>query len=150
MIYKKSKSGGGGGAWVKASEVKSGTKAKLVSEAEPMEGEYGTQDVAKIRVDGDPDTKNVRLNKPTIAGLIDAFGDDSKEWINKELTIHTEKMVIAGKRVTALYLLAEGCELGEDGGGFLVVVNKGKAVKSMGEDIPVIEEDMPDPEDMPF
>ncbi|MCH9022916.1 MAG: hypothetical protein IID32_09135, partial [Planctomycetes bacterium] len=96
------------GAWVDKAAIISGTKAKLVSETEPTEGEYGKQDVAKIRIEGDAETKNVRINKPTIAGLIDAFGDDSKDWINKELTIQTEQMRVGGKKVTALYLLAEG------------------------------------------
>ena len=139
MIYKKQIEGTQG-AWVKASEITSGVKAKLVSETQPTEGEYGKQDVAKIRIENETETKNVRLNKPTISGLIDAFGEDSKEWINKELTIHTEKMIVGGKRVTALYLLAEGFTLGEDKGGYLVITKKGDAVKDMGKDIPIIEE----------
>lgn len=124
------------GSWIKASELTSGAKAKLVSEAQPVEGEFGTQDVAKIKIQGEDEVKNVRLNKPTINGLIDAFGEDSKDWTNKELTVQTEKMLVGGKRVTALYLIPEGYSLTEDTGGYLVITK--------GEEIPVIEEDVND------
>lgn len=143
------------GAWVKASELTDGTKAKLVSETEPSEGEYGKQDTAKIRIEGDTETKNVRINKTTLNGLIDAFGDDSKDWINKELTVKTEKALVGSKRVTILYLIAENFELGEDKGGYLVIRNmdKSKVVKDMGDDIPVVEPkegDDVDVKDIPF
>ena len=67
------KKSGTQGAWVKGSELKSGTLAKLVSETIPQEGEYGMQDVAKIRIQGDSEVKNVRINSPTLNALIDAF-----------------------------------------------------------------------------
>jgi hypothetical protein len=158
MIYKKPTGGSGGGAWVKASELRSGTKAKLVSETQQVENEFEgkvrKQNVAKIRIEGDEETKNVNINKPSISGLIDAFGEESKDWINKELTIHTEKMVIASKRVTALYLLAEGFILDEDAQGYLVVMRKDgekkEVVKDMG-DIPIIETgDDIEVKDIPF
>ena len=112
------------GAWVKGSEVVSGTKAKLVSETIPQESEYGMQDVAKVRIQGDAETKNVRINSPTLNALIESFGDDSKDWINKILTIQTEKMNVGGRRVTALYLIPEGFEIGEDAGGYIVITRK--------------------------
>lgn len=145
---KYSKSTGVQGAWVKASELESGSEARLVSETAPVEGEYGTQDVAKVRIKGQDDTKNIRLNKPTINGLIDAFGEDSKEWINKPLVVQTEKMIVAGKRVTALYLIPDGFQLGEDEGGYLVITRK----DGVKEDIPVIEkeDDGVEAADIPF
>src|SRR3990167_5964137 len=125
------KKSGAQGAWVKASELVSGTSAKLVSETTPTEGEYGVQDVAKIRIEGEVETKNVRVNTPTINALVDAFGEDSKSWINKTLTIQTEKMVVSGRRVTALYLIPDGYALGEDDGGYLVITKKGGGVESL-------------------
>lgn len=139
------------GAWVRAVDLKIGTTGKLVSETLPQEGEFGTQDVAKIRINGDDETKNVRVNKPSLAGLITAFGDESKDWINKELTLQTEKMLVGGRRVTALYLIPEGFELTEDEGGYLVIKRIGEeSVKDVNanlqdkiEDIPTIESDEP-------
>lgn len=120
-----SKTGGVSGAWVKAAEVQSGTRCKLVSECVPVEGAFGTQNVAKIRFEGDPgEAKNVNVNKPSINGLIDAFGSDSKNWIGKVLTAQTEKMIVGGKRVTAFYLVPENYELSEDSGGYLTITPK--------------------------
>ncbi len=38
-------------------------------------------------------------------------------------------MVVGGKRVTALYLVPEGFEVGEDDGGYMVVQKKAKDIK---------------------
>lgn len=128
MEYQKSNPVSGG--WVKAAEVVSGTKCKLVSECMPSESVYEGKviknNVAKIRFEGDTgELKNVNVNKPSINGLVEAFGSDSKLWINKTLTAHTEKMLVGGKRVTALYLIPEGWEIKEDNGGYLVIVKSG-------------------------
>lgn len=122
-----------GGAWVKASELKNGAKCKIVSETAPHESSFtnkdGTpkkQDVAKIRFDGAEEAMNVSLNRATIYGLIDAFGTESKEWIGKELTVHTEKVVVGGKRVTALYLVAPGFKVAENAEGYVEIKREGE------------------------
>jgi len=132
-----------GGAWLRAAELTNGTRAKLVSESKPVEGgQYGTQDVAKIRLEGNQELKNVSLNKTTINAFIDAFGDDSKNWIDKVLTVHTEKMVVSGRRTTALYLIPEGYELSEDEGGYLVIKRKENKVEPPENEI--------NPDEVPF
>lgn len=140
-IYKKKT--GTGGKWVDKSELKNGQRAKIVSETEPIEGQYGTQDVAKVRFEGQNDSVNVNLNGATTNALIDAFGEDSKEWIGKVLKVQLEKMVVSGKRVTALYLIPEGYSLGEDSGGYLVISKGDKTVQ-------VDEETGEDLSEMPF
>ena len=125
-----------GGAWVKGSEVVSGTKCKLVAETTKLtskftneDGSPKIQDVSKVRFEGKPDAMNINLNRATIYGLIDAFGEESKDWCNQTLTAHTEKTTVAGKRVTALYLLADGFEVGEDAEGYVIVKRIGQAEK---------------------
>lgn len=129
------KSSGVSGSWVKGSEVVSGTKCKLTSETIPSESTYEGKviknNVAKIRFQGDDsESKNVNVNRPTINGLIDAFGEDSKDWIGKYLTAQTEKMLVGGKRVTALYLIPEGYEMKEDEGGYIVITKVGNKVET--------------------
>lgn len=141
------------GAWLEKTMELNDKKAKLVSETKPVEGQYGNQDVAKIIVQGDKETKNVGLNKPTINGLIEAFGDDSNNWTNKVLTIRTEKMIVSGKRVIGFYLIPEGFELTEDAGGYLVITRIGKAEdKKEEKEEKVVEypEDDINPDDIPF
>ncbi|MEK7112978.1 MAG: hypothetical protein AAB875_06730 [Patescibacteria group bacterium] len=128
-----------GGSWVKGGEVVSGTKVKIVSETVPTPSKFqkndGTvkmQDVAKVKFQGVEEVKNINLNRATLNGLVDAFGEDSKEWIGKVLTAVTEKMVVGGKRVTAVYLLADGYELKEDENGYMEIVNP-ESVPANGE-----------------
>jgi hypothetical protein len=115
-----------GGAWVKAKDLVSGVKCKLVAETNPSEsvweGKTIKNNASKIRFAGqEGEAMNVNVNKPSINALVDAFGEDSKLWIGKLLTAHTEKMLVGGKRVTALYLIPEGYEIAEDEGGYLVI-----------------------------
>src|SRR3990167_7718230 len=119
------KTGGTQGMWLKKDELKNGDILKLVTEAREEEGQNGIQLVAKCRVKGwEGESMNVAINKPSKNGLIDAFGDDTKNWVNKLLAVQTEKGVFAGKRGIAMYLIPEGFELIEDQGGYLVVVRK--------------------------
>jgi hypothetical protein len=136
-----------GGSWVKASEV-TAKKAKIVSETNPQtstflnkDGSPKTQDVAKVQFQADPEPLNVNLNRATINGLVDAFGEDSKDWQGHVLTVETEKMRVAGKAVTALYLIPENYERVDDENGYAVIVKKGTAK----DEIPSVNLD-----DVPF
>lgn len=133
-----------GGAWLKASEVKNGTKAKLISEttAQPSnfldkQGQPKTQDVAKVRVQGIAEPYNVNINRASINALVDAFGEDSKDWINKVLTLETEKVLVAGKRVVALYFIPEGYTKTDDDNGYVVIVKKDQALPIQTTPAPV-------------
>ena len=130
-----------GGKWAKGSELGEVKRAKIVSETEPVssqfqnkDGSVKMQDVCKVRFDGVEDALNVSLNRATINGLIDAFGEDSKEWQSKVLSVETEKIRVAGKAVVALYLIPEGYERTDDDNGFVVIVKKGvKVEKAEGQ-----------------
>jgi hypothetical protein len=141
------------GAWVKGSELRSGTKCKLVSETTPQtsqfknkDGSVKMQDVAKIRLEGDDEPKNISLNRATIDALVDAFGEDSSKWIGKTLTAETEKTQIAGKRVTVVYLVPDGYEVKEDLAGYVHIVKSGSddGLPEINiEEEPAQDDDMP-------
>ncbi len=135
-----------GGAWAKAQDLKPGTKAKIVSETNPTpssfldkNGNPKVQDVAKVRFEGVQDVLNVSLNRATINGLVDAFGEDSKDWQNHPLTVETEKVRVAGKAVTALYLVPEGYEKIDDQNGYALIVKAGAS----DETAPINPDDIP-------
>jgi hypothetical protein len=151
------KSSGVSGSWLKAADVVSGTKAKLVSECVPSEsvweGKTIKNNVAKVRLQGDVgEAKNVNVNKPSINALVDAFGSDSNGWIGKLLTAHTEKMLVGGKRVTALYFIPEGYEIKEDEGGYLVIEKIGKVEPpaAAARTSEPADDYVPNPDDIPF
>lgn len=135
------------GAWAKASQIKNGTTAKIVSETNPQpsqflnkDGSVKNQDVAKVLFNGSSEPMNVSLNRTTINGLVDAFGEDSVNWKDKELRVETEKVRVAGKAVVALYLIPEGYEKIDDENGYAIIVKTGSSIVK-ADDIPIIEED---------
>jgi hypothetical protein len=140
------KSSGAQGAWVDKAAVKNGTRAKIVSETEPQEGQFGKQNVCKVRFEGAPDVVNVNLNQTTINALVEAFGEDSASWQGNVLTTQVEPSVIGGKRVKVLYLIPAGYVLGEDENSYIVI-------RKQEPEIPVIQEDSPtaiDEKSLPF
>ena len=149
---KYTKKTGSSGAWIDKDTIENGTLVKIVADTEPREGEYGTQNVTKVRVKGAEQSVNANLNQCTINGLIDAFGDDSKDWIGKVLTFQKEKMNVGGRRVTAMYLVPDGYVLSEDEQGYLVISSKTRQTTNKVDTVDTIEypEEDINPEDMPF
>lgn len=129
------RSSGPSGQWVDKKVLKNGQRAKIVSETKPIpgrfkddEGNFKDQDVAKVRFEGQKESVNVNLNKPTIHALIEAFGEDSNGWQGHYLTVEVEKVRIGGKAVIALYLLPEGYEKADDDNGYAVVRKVGQTL----------------------
>lgn len=120
------KSSGTSGPWLDKTLVQNGQKFAILTEAKPIEemykGEANTRNTVKVKVEGMAEPQNYDLNKPTIAGLIDAFGDDSRLWIGKVLRAYSEKVRVAGRAGTMVILYAEGFKVQDDEGGYAVVV----------------------------
>ena|SRR3990167_544643 len=124
---KVTKSSGVQGKWLNKKVVKTGDIAKIKTEAtEEPSPLGGTQLVARLHVKDQAEPANIAINKPSKNALIDAFGDDTANWIDKLLTLHVETAIISGKRGVAMYLVPEGFEVKEDSGGYLVVTRKGE------------------------
>lgn len=145
------------GAWVKKEDLKDVKTAKIVSETIPQpsqfknkDGSPKTQDVCKVKFEGKDEVVNVSLNKATINGLIDAFGKNSIDWQEKDLSVEIEKMRVSGVSRIAIYLIPEGFERVDDENGYAVIVKIGGSVPK-NNNIPVIEDDEEiKTEDIPF
>ena len=143
------------GQWAKASELKSGMRCKIVSETNPIpsqfqnkDGSVKNQDVCQVKFEGLNDVLNVSLNRATLNALIDAFGEESADWMNKVLTVETERVRVAGKAVTAMYLVPEGYEKVDDAQGYAMIVKKGS--QKDHPEIPIIVEDEKAEDSLPF
>jgi hypothetical protein len=128
-----------GGSWAKAADLKDGTRAKILDECTRVESQFKDdkgnvqmRDVCKVKFEGVGEL-NTNLNRATIRALVEAFGKDSKEWIGKVLKVHTERTTVAGRRVTALYLVPEGYEVGEDDEGYVAIRKNGTSSKKADE-----------------
>lgn len=151
-----------GGKWAKAADLGNVKRARITTEVKPSpsqfkdkEGNVQMQDVGKVKFEGINDELNVRLNKATISGLVKAFGTKSTDWIGKVLKVETEKMRVAGKAVTALYLIPEGYEKVDDAEGYAKIQKSGTETEQPApdEEIPTINLDSEEEikiEEIPF
>ena len=110
------------GNFIKARNVKSGTRFVFLDEVKPIAGKYRdevgqlkSQNIATIRLE-DGTEGLFRVNLQSIEGLLDAYGDDSLEWVGKSLTLHVEKAMIGNKRFSVGYVIPEGYQLGFESG----------------------------------
>lgn len=144
-----------GGQWLDKKTLKNTDVIKLVTEAVEVEGQNGKQVVAKALVKGgDKEPKNIGINRPSMSALIDAFGKNSKNWMDKPLGVYTENTRVAGKAGIGLWLIPEGYEAANDNNGFMVVTRKERTNKvdidSVADMDSSAKEDEINPEDIPF
>lgn len=116
------------GEWVKGSEILKGTKVRIKSEAQEQPSPYTdkrgnikNQIVAKVQIQGKTGLFNLSLNKATVVALIDCYGEDTLNWVDKVFTAHTEKVKVAGKTQIALYLIPDGYVAEDNEEGYTVV-----------------------------
>lgn len=97
----------------KGVDIKDGDIVTIGSEGKKTEGEYGMQDVFLLKTA----TKegNMTFNQTTINCLIDAFGDDSKNWVGKKVKTVAVLSNMKGKMVKVYYFMHPNSELSEDG-----------------------------------
>lgn len=125
------KSGGLGGKWAKASELQNIRSAKIVSETAPQPSQFKDkngnekmQDVCKVQFRGVEEVLNVSLNRATIDALVDAYGEDSKNWQGHDLAVDVQNALVGGKWVHMLFLVPEGYERSIDANGYMVITKK--------------------------
>ena len=114
MIYKKKISG----AFLnKGEDFKNGDIAFIANEGKQVEGKFGKQDVFLIKLQNGIEG-NVSFNTTTLNNLIDGYGEDSLNWIGKEIKVTTMKQNVQGKIATIYYFFHPKTVLNEDTGQF--------------------------------
>lgn len=126
------------GEWAKAKEdIMSGDLIEILNEGSEVLGDYGTRQVFKINTRNGE--KNLSFNQTSMNNLIDAYGDDTQNWVGKKANVEIIKSNVSGKLVNVVYLYGEGWKMLDDGS---VIKEKEPLVGVEGEII--------NPEDIPF
>ena len=112
----------------KGKDILEGQMIEIISEGEQVEGEFGMQNVFEVETE-DGLNGNVSINQTSINGFIDAWGEDSANWVKKKVKVHKVKQNVAGKFIDVYYFSHPDAELTET--GFVMTVN---------QDIPVVED----------
>jgi len=112
MLYKKQVSIGQFAK--KGVDFKNGDTLQVANEGKKVEGQFGTQDVFLVKLPSGEE-KNVSFNQTTMNGFIDAYGEESKLWIGKDIKAHIIKQNVSGKFIDVAYFSHPDAELTESG-----------------------------------
>ena len=120
----------------KGKDIKDGDSVEIANEGKQVEGNYGTQDVFSIKTK-DGEVGNISFNRTSINNLIDGFGEDSINWIGKEVKSMVIKQMVSNKLTNVYYFLHPDTILDDESGQFVIPDKKAK------DDIPVVESEEP-------
>jgi hypothetical protein len=103
-----------GGEWAKKGvDFVSGDVVKVLNPGTIVSGDYGDRHVFSIQTKDGP--KNQTFNQTSMNAGIDAYGDETDSWVDKDFRITIVKQNVSGKFVDVVYLAHPDWELGENG-----------------------------------
>lgn len=108
----------------KGEDIKDKDIVEIANEGKEVEGQFGIQNLFLIKT-SDGKEGNVSFNQTTLNCLIDAYGEDSKNWIGKKALTWAILSNVQGKMVKVYYFTHPSAELDEDGQFTLPKVPKG-------------------------
>lgn len=94
-------------------DLQNGDTIKILDGGVVEQGQFGDQTNFKIQTRNGE--KKQSFNQATQNVLHDAFGEESDEWIGKEVKVLLHKTVIAGKKVIIAYFVTVGWSLDDYG-----------------------------------
>jgi len=137
MLYKKRVSLG---AFLKkGKDFKENDIVEIADEGRQIEGQFGMQDIFLIKL-SDEKKGNVTFNSTSINNLIDAFGEDSKNWVGKKVKVWGILSNVQGKIIKVYYFAHPDAVLNNE--GIFVLPQK------KDERIPIVEEEEDTAEDI--
>lgn len=108
MILKKTIAG----QWAKLKDdFSEGDILTIKDSGKEIEGEFGIQYVFEIEVPSG-EKRNLSFNATSRRKLIEVYGEDTEQWIDKEVKVWVVKQAVQGKLRSVVYLTAPEQELG--------------------------------------
>lgn len=105
----------------------------ITNAGDQIEGDYGVGTVFKVKVPSG-DELTVRFNKTSINNMIDAFGDETTDWIGKQVKAWLILQNVGGKMKKVLYIAHPDADV-DDEGNFVLPAGIGNGNKG-----PVIDD----------
>jgi len=94
-------------------DIKAGDIVTILDSGTMETGTYGDQYNFKIKTRNGE--KKIGFNQSTINVLVQEFGEDSENWVNKNVKVLFRKAIIAGKKCIVTYLVTSSWFLDEYG-----------------------------------
>jgi len=120
------------------------------NEGKKLEGEFGVRDIFLVGLPSGEE-KNISFNKTSINNMVDAYGEESSDWVGKKAKVWFVMMSVAGKMRQVLFLAHPDATIDPTTGEFVIVeqLDKSKVGKKIRkEDIPIVEDDLIDQDDL--
>lgn len=125
-------------------DIKDGDSITILDGGTETTGKFGDQIVYKVKTrNGD---KNLGINQTSVNAFIDAFGDETDNWVGKVVGANLIKALVSGTMRNVVYLVPKGWILNEQG----KVVKDTGDIADAGEKTIQLEEGEVDPKDIPF
>ncbi len=113
MLYSKKVSVKGAFA-KKGIDVKDGDTITIMNEGQQVTGQFGPQDVFLFRLTNGEE-KNLSLNTTSLNNCVDAFGEDSANWVGQQVRVYMIRSNVQGKIIPVLYVAHPQAHLDDDG-----------------------------------
>jgi hypothetical protein len=127
----------------KGQDIKDGDIITINNSGKIVDGQFGSQNVFSIKTKAGEFLMS--FNQTSINSLVDEWGEESENWIGKNVKVHSIKQNVAGKFINVYYVAPDGYEMGEDG------FEKEGNQKSQSEEVPTINLDDDEPNlNVPF
>lgn len=94
-------------------DVKDGDIVTILDAGQIVQGQYGEQKAFKIKTRND--VKLISLNQVSQNNLIDEFGDESENWIDKDVKVWVIKAMVKGKMSNVVYLSGLEATMDDEG-----------------------------------
>lgn len=122
-------------------DIKDGDIIKILDEGQEVKREFKGKMSSSIvhKVETRNGSKAMNVNQTSINNLIDAFGNDSKEWIGKDVKAWIFKVLKDNKFEYHVYLASSKAEMveGDDGKIKFLLPEKEKIIGMEGEEIDI-------------
>lgn len=86
-------------------DIQHGDKVVIKNAGTIEQGNFGDQHYFQIETRNG--VKKAPFNQSSINALVDAFGDESENWVGKEVKVLITKTVIGGKKVMPAYFVTD-------------------------------------------
>lgn len=94
-------------------DIKNGDKITILDSGTERDTEWGIKQTFVVKTrNGD---KSLDFNQKSINCLIDSYGEESNDWIGKEVNVYLHKGMFGGKKGIATYVVPNGWVLDEYG-----------------------------------
>lgn len=91
--------------FLKSSDLNDGDTITIISEAKQEYNEKFDRDVVRATIEiPSGDRKVMTMNAQSVRAMVSMYGDESTEWVGKEVEVEKAKVSVGGKMVEAIFI----------------------------------------------